>query len=190
MRAAWYMRHSTSLLGFAVENLPPPPLPLSLSMSYLPHNQAQRDGGMQRRGEVLTGRGPAASPRGRSSTPRRSSACYGRITHSTQRANTRTTPAGYLAATLCQHVGQVVLPGPGNFAGVIYLPLHVALRLARAEFSRRVLLLHRIILAGPRCLRGAVDHPLYVALRLRRAARSRHKTLHCHFNGTLLLPLT
>jgi hypothetical protein len=29
------MRHSTSLLGFAVENLPPPLLLLSLSMSYL-----------------------------------------------------------------------------------------------------------------------------------------------------------
>ncbi len=55
MRAAWYMRHSTSLLGFAVENLPPPPLPLSLSMSYLPHNQAQRDGGRQRTGEERRG---------------------------------------------------------------------------------------------------------------------------------------
>jgi hypothetical protein len=40
------MRHSTSLLGFAVENFPPPLLPLSLSMSYLLHNQAQRDGGL------------------------------------------------------------------------------------------------------------------------------------------------
>ena len=51
MRAAWYLvkryknvlrearaayiRHSTSLLGLAVENLPPPLLLLSLSISYL-----------------------------------------------------------------------------------------------------------------------------------------------------------
>jgi hypothetical protein len=35
IRGGRYMRHSTSLLGLAVENLPPPLLPLSLSMSYL-----------------------------------------------------------------------------------------------------------------------------------------------------------
>ena len=62
------------------------------------------------------------------------------------------------------------LSRPRYLARVVYLPLHVALRLARAELARFPPFVLRVVLPRPGRLRRAVDHPLHVALGLGRAA--------------------